>query len=78
MKLVLFDDYKLGVVAGDKVVDVSAAVRDIPHITPQHLMNGLIERFDQYKGRLEELASSSEGVPSKSCLSRSVLAQMRR
>ena len=63
MKLVLFDDYKLGVVKGDRVVDVSAAVQDIPHITPQHLMNGLIERFDEYKGRLEELASSSEGVP---------------
>lgn len=63
MKLVLFDDHKLGVVKEDRVVDVSAAVQDIPHITPQHLMNGLIERFDQYKGRLEELASSSEGVP---------------
>ncbi len=63
MKLVLFDDHKLGVVKGDRVVDVSAAVQDIPHITLQHLMNGLIERFDQYKGRLEELASSSEGVP---------------
>ena len=63
MKLVLFDDHKLGVVKGDRVVDVSAAVQDIPHITPQHLMNGLIERFGQCKGRLEELASSSEGVP---------------
>ena len=30
MKLAFFDDYKLGVVVGDKIVDVSAVVKDIP------------------------------------------------
>ena len=34
MKLAFFDDYKLGVVKGDSIVDVSAAVRDIPHTRP--------------------------------------------
>ena len=46
MKLVFFDDFKLGVVEGDRVVDVSDVVADIPHISPHHLINGLIERFD--------------------------------
>ena len=34
MKLHYFDDYKLGVVKGDTIVDVSSAVRDIPHLGP--------------------------------------------
>ena len=49
MKLVYFDDYKLGVLVGDSVVDVSAVVQDIPHTNPGNLMNGLIERFDDYR-----------------------------
>jgi 2-keto-4-pentenoate hydratase/2-oxohepta-3-ene-1,7-dioic acid hydratase in catechol pathway len=62
MKLVYFDDWKLGVVKGDRVVDVSAVVRDIPHTGPGDLINGLIARFDQYKGRLADLAASGQGV----------------
>ncbi|MEE8443234.1 MAG: fumarylacetoacetate hydrolase family protein [Dehalococcoidia bacterium] len=63
MKLVFFDDYKLGLLKGDQVVDVSSVVQDIPHIGPHDLISGLIERFAQYKGRLEQAASSSQGVP---------------
>lgn len=63
MKLVFFDDYKLGVLKGDRVVDVSAVVRDIPHTGPHNLISGLIERFDQYKGRLQEEVNRSRGVP---------------
>ena len=51
MKLVYFDDFKLGVLKGDAVVDVSAEVRDIPHTGPGDLMNGLIERWGSYKPR---------------------------
>ena len=47
MKLVYFDDFKLGVLKDDTVVDVSAAVEDIPHTGPGDLMNGLIEHWEQ-------------------------------
>ena len=57
MKLVYFDDFKLGVLKDDAVVDVSAAVSDIPHTGPGDLMNGLIERWDTYKPRLETAAA---------------------
>jgi 2-keto-4-pentenoate hydratase/2-oxohepta-3-ene-1,7-dioic acid hydratase in catechol pathway len=63
MKLAYFDDYKLGVVKGDSIVDVSAVVKDIPHLGPHDLINGLIERFADYKKRLEDAASSGKGVP---------------
>jgi len=45
MKLLYFDDYKLGVLKGDRVVDVSSVVRDVPHTGPGDLINGLIARF---------------------------------
>jgi len=63
MKLLYFDDYKLGVLKGSNVVDVSAVVRDIPHTGPGDLINGLIARFDQYRGKFEDAAASNQGVP---------------
>ena len=63
MKLLFFDDFKLGVVRDDTVVDVSAVVRDIPHLGPHDLINGLIARFGTYRARLEEIARRERGVP---------------
>ena len=63
MKLLFFDDFKLGVLKGDAVVDVSQTVADIPHIEPQDLISGLIERFPDYKARLGEAVSRGQGVP---------------
>ena len=63
MKLCFFNDFVLGVVKGDTVVDVSAAVKDIPHIDPGSLMNGLIARFDSYKKKLEDAAATGKAVP---------------
>jgi 2-keto-4-pentenoate hydratase/2-oxohepta-3-ene-1,7-dioic acid hydratase in catechol pathway len=63
VKILYFDDFKLGVLNGDTVVDVSEAVRDVPHVGPHDLISGLIERFGQYRGRLEEAATRGKGVP---------------
>ena len=63
MKILYFDDFKLGVLKGDMVVDVSAVVKDIPHTGPHDLINGLIERFDQYRKKLEDAAAAGKGVP---------------
>ncbi len=62
MKLLYFDDFKLGVLAGDNVVDVTALVADIPHSGPHDLISGLIERFDDYRSRLENAATGGGGV----------------
>jgi 2-keto-4-pentenoate hydratase/2-oxohepta-3-ene-1,7-dioic acid hydratase in catechol pathway len=63
VKLLYFDDFKLGVLKGDSVVDVSAVVADIPHIGPHDLISGLIARFADYRARLEEAAARGGGVP---------------
>jgi 2-keto-4-pentenoate hydratase/2-oxohepta-3-ene-1,7-dioic acid hydratase in catechol pathway len=62
MKLAFFNDYRLGVVKGDNIVDVTSAVSDIPHTGPGDLISGLIARFSDYRGKLES-ASSGTGVP---------------
>ena len=63
MKLLYFDDYKLGVLEGDSVVDVSSVVREVPHTGPHDLINGLIARFADYRPRLEEAVARGSGVP---------------
>lgn len=63
MKLLYFDDFRLGVLHGDNVVDVSSHVQDIPHLGPHDLINGLIERFDDYRERLEKAAAAEDGIP---------------
>ena len=78
MKLAFFDDYKLGVVKGDTIVDVSAAVRDIPHLGPHDLINGLIARFGDYSKRLEDAAASGKGVPLSSVKLQRAAAEARQ
>src|SRR2546425_12931528 len=63
MKLLFFDEFKLGVLKGDAVIDVSDAVKDIPHTGPHNLISGLIERFADYKGRLDGAAARGQGKP---------------
>src|SRR5712692_4162022 len=63
MKLLFFDDFKLGVLNGDTVVDVSQVVRDILHTAPHNLISGLIERFADYRGALEKAAAAGKGAP---------------
>ena len=64
MKLGYFDDFRLGVVKGDAtIVDVTAVVQDIPHLSREDLMAGLIERFGTYRARLEKAAADGRGVP---------------
>ena len=67
MKLLFFDDFKLGVLKGDTVVDVSPVVRDIPHTGPHNLISGLIERFADYRGALEKRPPPAMAQPSTSC-----------
>lgn len=62
MKLAFFDDFKLGVVKGDSIVDVSAIVRDVPHTGPGDLISGLIANFAAYRARLEGAATGA-GIP---------------
>ena len=75
MRLVLFDDFVPGVLKDDRVVDVSSVVADIPRVSPQTLMGGLIESFDQYRGALQKAADEGTGVPASQVRFRSPLPE---
>ena len=62
MKLVFFDDFKLGVVKDGNVVDVGAAVSSISHTSPQDLINQVIANFSQHRAALQAVADSGQGT----------------
>jgi 2-keto-4-pentenoate hydratase/2-oxohepta-3-ene-1,7-dioic acid hydratase in catechol pathway len=53
MKLCYFNDWRLGAVDGDNVVDVTTVVGTIPHVDNRQLIAGLIERFEDFREDLE-------------------------
>ncbi len=63
MKLLFFDDFKFGVLNGENVVDITDVVQPVPHIGPHDLINGVIARFADYRGKIEATAASRPGVP---------------
>jgi 2-keto-4-pentenoate hydratase/2-oxohepta-3-ene-1,7-dioic acid hydratase in catechol pathway len=63
LKILFFDDFRLGILSGDNVIDVSDKVSGIPMVGPHDLINGLIENFDQYRSLLEKAVNSAQGVP---------------
>lgn len=63
MKLAYFNEWRLGVVKGDTIVDVMAAVSDVPRLGPHDLINGVIERFSAYRAKLEDAAAKGTAVP---------------
>ncbi len=63
MKLAFFDNYKLGVVVGDKIVDVSAIAKGIKALGPQDVIRGVIENYSKLKGKLAEAAKKGKGKP---------------
>jgi 2-keto-4-pentenoate hydratase/2-oxohepta-3-ene-1,7-dioic acid hydratase in catechol pathway len=65
VKLCYFNDYRLGVIKGDNVVDITDAMKDLPHRDSRDLIVGVIEHWDKYKARVEKAAADGKGVPLK-------------
>jgi 2-keto-4-pentenoate hydratase/2-oxohepta-3-ene-1,7-dioic acid hydratase in catechol pathway len=63
MKLLFFDNYRLGVLKKDTVVDISDIVKSIPHTGPHNLVTGLIEGFDEFRPAIETGIKESAGIP---------------
>ncbi|MBI4305548.1 MAG: fumarylacetoacetate hydrolase family protein [Chloroflexi bacterium] len=63
MRLAFVDDYVPAIVTDAGVIDVSQAVKDVPRLTPQDLLEGVISRFDALKPQLEAAAVSARAKP---------------
>ena len=61
MKLLYFNDFRLGLYRDGQVFDVTSVVSDIPHIRPDDLMIELIKVFPEYRDKLLEAAFKAEG-----------------
>ena len=63
MKLAFFDEFGLGVVRDDLIVDVSAATAGLNRTHPQDVLRAVIEDWEQWRSRLESAADAGRGVP---------------
>ena len=63
MKLVLFNDYRLGVLQNGNVVEVMASLDSLHFHKPQEMVEGLILGWDQMKPKIEHVIQGKEGVP---------------
>src|SRR6266545_1766302 len=63
MKLVLFDDFRPGVLREDRVIDVSAATASLGVTNPRKLMPTIIENFDRLRPEIERIVANEPGRP---------------
>ncbi len=62
MRLLLFDDDKLGVWDGQQVLDASAAVAGCGHHSPQEMMEMVIGDWPNVEPRIRDAISSAQGI----------------
>lgn len=66
MKLVSFNDYQIGVVREDGIVDVTSVLPDVPGPLKAYRMNLLIEDWDALKPKVEQAAKNGTAVAESS------------
>src|SRR6516165_6579908 len=63
MKLAFFDDFKLGIVVDDKIIDVSSVTKGSKALGPQEMIRTVIEKWSAYKSKLAAAAKKGKGMP---------------
>jgi 2-keto-4-pentenoate hydratase/2-oxohepta-3-ene-1,7-dioic acid hydratase in catechol pathway len=66
MKIGLFDNYRLGVIEGNDVIDITKLLEDVPHVGPHDLIKGLIGQWPSYRPVIAEACKSGRRVPLES------------
>ena len=63
MKIMFFNDFRLGVLRGEEVVDVTSVADSVPRTGPHDVIATVIEQFDTFRPKLEAAAKAGKGVP---------------
>ena len=63
MKLVFFNDFRLGVIQDGRVADAMDAMEGLQFRRPQDLIEEVITRWDELKPKIEAAVRNKEGVP---------------
>lgn len=62
MKLAFFNDYQLGVITADGIVDISDALSELSYHTPQELIRMVIEEFDSLRSTIADAAENGDAL----------------
>ena len=62
MKLAFFNDYQLGVITEDGIVDISDALSGVSYHTPQELIRMVIEDFDNLGSTIADAAENGGAI----------------
>ncbi len=73
MKLTFFNDYQLGVIKENHVVDIAEALSEISYHTPQELIKTVIEKFDELHPAIVDAAENGNAIALDDVLLRSPL-----
>ena len=63
MKLVFFNDFRLGVIQDGRVADAMDAMEGLQFRRPQDLIEEVITRWDELKPKIEAAVRNKDGVP---------------
>lgn len=63
MKFALFDEYKIGVIEGSGIFDISEITSTVNAYDPQHRMNWLISKYYSLKDKIENIVKKSSPIP---------------
>ena len=66
MKLVLFNEFKFGVIHGDRVVDAMEALKGRDFRRPQDIIEEVIINWQELKPKIQAAIDGQEGVPLQS------------
>ncbi len=64
MKLVMYNNYQLGLLRDEGVYNLSESLSDVNAPTPQDLINAVIANFEgTFRARIEDIASKGQPIP---------------
>ena len=63
MKLCFYNDYRLGVIQGERVYDAQRAVQEFGQQSPQGLLEMLIASWAEMQSRLADAIKGVAGLP---------------
>ena len=63
MKLALYDDFRLGVINGERITDAMGAVEGMTFRRPQDMIEEVIINWDDMRPRIEAAVAGKDGVP---------------
>ena len=62
MKLAFYDDFRLGVIQGDRIADAMSVFNGMNFRRPQDLIEDVILNWDEMRPRIEAAVAGQEGV----------------